>query len=453
MLSSQKIRMILILFSLFMYALFQHAFANVQVTDLYEAAQGSVVFTTTVHVAKTVRAAKTSLRAQRGNLSEGLDSGLHGDDAGQRQGSAPTLVIANQYVYSPYGMQKNLNHPVQPQNSNAYQHLVNQTRKPLNITHNQFGYTGQASDPSTSLMMLGGFRNYAPGIGQFIQPDTYNSFSKHSITNAFAYTNNNPLGASDPSGHWSTDDTVALVTTVAGVLIGAAALFIPSSSALAAVEAPEALLPRVSLSIDEAGDVIGERWISDESGVKSVERMNLSKDYCVYLSSRDWEPGEMQMVGLHDPKTGFYIPAGIRRLPTPAQNAVFDEEEVARKNILSAEELEGDELINEHILKKGEWLQNSEAAQRQGIETEENLDARGVRVHQRGEGKMLNLFKALHQRFLLEKDLIEGNDQARIIAETTTPKRPTLSPAHSQTGLSDTGSIGRSSAIRFFGVT
>lgn len=124
----------------------------IQVTTLYEAGQGSVVLTS--------------------------------------QSKHPV----HQYIYSPYGNQKNLNYPVK-------------TLKPLNLKQNQFGYTGQAADPSTSLMMLGGFRNYAPGIGRFIQPDTYNSFSKCAIHNPGAYVEANPMMFADPSGHIPTSDT------------------------------------------------------------------------------------------------------------------------------------------------------------------------------------------------------------------------------------------------------
>lgn len=147
------------------------ASAEIQVTDLYEVGQGSVALT-------------TSLRendSDRGNLE-----------------------IQNQYLYSPYGVQKNLNHPMLsfPLPHAGERALFNQTRKPLNITHNQFGYTGESADSSTGLMMLGGFRNYAPGIGRFIQPDSYNSFSKQHIKNADAYVEGNPLFFADPSGHF-----------------------------------------------------------------------------------------------------------------------------------------------------------------------------------------------------------------------------------------------------------
>lgn len=163
------------------------ASAQIKVTELYEVGQGNVALTT--HL---------SLRgsdSDRGNLGE------------WRQGSAPTLTITNQYTYAPYGAQNNLNHPISPLpragEGSGERALLNQTRKPLNITHNQFSYTGQAADPSTNLMMLGGFRNYAPGIGQFIQPDSYNSFSNVSIYNKYAYVDNNPLSSTDPSGHFA----------------------------------------------------------------------------------------------------------------------------------------------------------------------------------------------------------------------------------------------------------
>lgn len=160
-------------------------FSQSKVVDLYEVAQGNVALTTI-----------TSLPSPLA-----------------REGLWVRGRIANQYLYTPYGIQKNLNHPVyinspRPRAGGAvwesapYRNLLNQTHKPFNITSNQFGYTGQSADSSTGLMMLGYFRNYAPGIGRFIQPDTYNSFSKHSITNPLAYVNNNPISFVDSTGHF-----------------------------------------------------------------------------------------------------------------------------------------------------------------------------------------------------------------------------------------------------------
>lgn len=173
-------------------------FASVHVTDLYEVGQGDVVLTT--------------------------------------QQTSTT----NQYIYSPYGMQKNLNDLISPRppagEGSGEGVLLNETRKPLNLTHNQFGYTGQAQDPSTNLMMLGGFRNYAPGIGRFIQPDTYNSFSKTNITNVFAYGSGNPLFFTDPSGHDQVSEDLS-IAKLAMVGLASAVIFGTGIASLFAGEA------------------------------------------------------------------------------------------------------------------------------------------------------------------------------------------------------------------------
>lgn len=175
-----------LVFAFFLTSIALMGSAEIRVMALYEVGQGNVVLTSV--------------------SSSGLTGG------------SPT--ISNQYVYSPYGMRKKLNHrqtlPSPPRGRGAgggghYQNLFNQTRKPLNITYNQFGYTGQIAAPSTSLMMLGGFRNYAPGIGRFIQPDTYNSFSKQHINNSMAYVTGNPVLLTDPDGHHTISNTTSFL--------------------------------------------------------------------------------------------------------------------------------------------------------------------------------------------------------------------------------------------------
>lgn len=126
---------------------------------------------------------------------------------------------------APYGNQKNLNHSISPslftKGGPRERALLNQTRKSLNIQHNQYGYTGQSQDSSTGLMMLGGFRNYAPGIGQFIQPDTYNSFSKTAINNDYAYVTNNPLSNVDLTGHSAIPTNILSSLSVIGSITAA----------------------------------------------------------------------------------------------------------------------------------------------------------------------------------------------------------------------------------------
>lgn len=126
--------------------------------------------------------------------------------------ASSTISINNQYVYTPYGQQHNLDQQAGLKDvaigQITYRNLFDQTRAPLNISENQFGYTGQEVDSSTGLMALGRFRNYAPGVGRFIQPDTYNTFTKTSINNIYAYGVDNPLRNIDISGHdaspWNT---------------------------------------------------------------------------------------------------------------------------------------------------------------------------------------------------------------------------------------------------------
>lgn len=187
----KKIRSMVIIPCVIAGVLASGVYAQTSVTDLYEVGQGNVALTT------------------------------------------HSTQISNQYVYSPYGVQRNLNHPRQLKAGSSYQQLANRVRVPLDIKHNQVGYTGQRLDPSTDLMMLGGFRNYAPDIGRFIQPDTYNSFSKVAIDNDFAYVGNNPLSQTDPSGHFGVEDALSDVFSVAGVLGGFAGEEISGGMALA----------------------------------------------------------------------------------------------------------------------------------------------------------------------------------------------------------------------------
>lgn len=170
---------------LFLLLVTQISFASTQIfiTDFYEVLQRNVVLTTSSSPS-LITISQITLKNKR------------------PQNASPKFYIKNQYIYSPYGIAKNLNHSDNIKGIfHDYSGLLNQCRMPLNITQNQFGYMGQITDSSTNLMMLGGFRNYAPNIGRFIQPDTYNSFSKDNIDNAETYASGNPLLFIDPSGH------------------------------------------------------------------------------------------------------------------------------------------------------------------------------------------------------------------------------------------------------------
>lgn len=123
------------------------------------------------------------------------------------QGSVAFVMDASkmrhQYIYSPYGVEKDLNEPIfQSRRGVAtFSVLQDRMRQVVDIRGNALSYTGQITDKSTGLMMLGAFRNYVPSIGRFIQPDTDDSFSRSQVANPFAYVRANPLSFIDVSGH------------------------------------------------------------------------------------------------------------------------------------------------------------------------------------------------------------------------------------------------------------
>ena len=61
-------------------------------------------------------------------------------------------------------------------------------------------YIGERFDPETGLIYLNA-RYYDPVIGRFIQPDWWNPADPAVGTNRYAYSLNDPINKSDPSGH------------------------------------------------------------------------------------------------------------------------------------------------------------------------------------------------------------------------------------------------------------
>ncbi len=75
-------------------------------------------------------------------------------------------------------------------------------------SYNSIGYTGQRFDGETGLMPLGnGERYYSPGLGSFIQQDSFAGMAMMAQgMNRYAYANNNPLRFMDPTGHEATEE-------------------------------------------------------------------------------------------------------------------------------------------------------------------------------------------------------------------------------------------------------
>nr|WP_094229256.1 RHS repeat-associated core domain-containing protein [Methanolobus psychrotolerans] len=66
----------------------------------------------------------------------------------------------------------------------------------------KYGFTGQENDADTGLMYYGA-RHYSPGYRVFVQPDTMlpDVYDPQAL-NRYAYTLNNPVKYTDPSGHY-----------------------------------------------------------------------------------------------------------------------------------------------------------------------------------------------------------------------------------------------------------
>ncbi len=70
-----------------------------------------------------------------------------------------------------------------------------------------FGYTGQRVDRSTGGLMYYGARYYLPGLRRFISADTIvPGAANPQAFNRYAYTLNNPIRFTDPTGHRIADD-------------------------------------------------------------------------------------------------------------------------------------------------------------------------------------------------------------------------------------------------------
>lgn len=74
-------------------------------------------------------------------------------------------------------------------------------------TSQPFDFTGEMRDGETAFIYLGS-RYYDPVTGRFITRDISSGNGAHSQTlNRYAYSNDNPVSFTDPSGHMATDDT------------------------------------------------------------------------------------------------------------------------------------------------------------------------------------------------------------------------------------------------------
>jgi RHS repeat-associated protein len=67
------------------------------------------------------------------------------------------------------------------------------------------GFIGERPDPETGLLYLNA-RYYDPALGRFISPDDWDPTLAGVGTNRYAYAGNDPVGKSDPNGHFVEED-------------------------------------------------------------------------------------------------------------------------------------------------------------------------------------------------------------------------------------------------------
>ena len=105
------------------------------------------------------------------------------------------ITLGPRFVYSPYGLQTNLDQKV-PKPVGHFSDKV-----PL-LSHTLQGFNGQLLDPKSGYQFLGkGYhRAYNPAIQRFISEDSLSPFGKGGF-NGYLFTNNNPIMYQDPSGH------------------------------------------------------------------------------------------------------------------------------------------------------------------------------------------------------------------------------------------------------------
>jgi len=115
-------------------------------------------------------------------------------------GSVGNTIIAKN-LFSATGIQTNL---AGKDPSGGYpQNLQPGTGSPLSaaaLADGGLGYNDAITDPLTGYQILGGYRGYDPTLGRFHRPD---AASPGAGLNPYAYTGNQFVGASDPTGHYS----------------------------------------------------------------------------------------------------------------------------------------------------------------------------------------------------------------------------------------------------------
>jgi RHS repeat-associated protein len=120
-----------------------------------------------------------------------------------------------------------------------------QTPAAAGTTDETKGYIGEREDPEAGLVYLNA-RYYDPAIGRFISPDWWDPNQPGVGTNRYAYSENDPINKSDPSGHCGP-------CIAGGVRLGIAA----------AIATAEFAGPKVAAAVGLAGLAAAAQRLSD----------------------------------------------------------------------------------------------------------------------------------------------------------------------------------------------
>jgi RHS repeat-associated protein len=185
---------------------------------------------------KTSPAAQYYLYDQRGSVTNVLNA---------------TSNDNTSYVYSPFGYLSTSGKAVKKD-------------APSGLEKNTFGYIGQSLNPTTKLMMMGGYRAYDPAVGTFLKADSYSPFRGAGTFNGFNYGAGNPVLFSDPSGHMPKWLSTALIV-IAEVAITAAAEMLTAGLVTGVITGAGTLVGESCAIFDDTALVAGT-FVAQASG-------------------------------------------------------------------------------------------------------------------------------------------------------------------------------------------
>lgn len=103
-------------------------------------------------------------------------------------------VVTQRYSYDPFGKRRELNGAYDGSGQLIFEHIAG-------ISTDR-GFTGHEHLDDVGIVHMNG-RTYDPIVGRFMQPDPLIQFEDHAQSfNRYSYVLNNPLNATDPTGHF-----------------------------------------------------------------------------------------------------------------------------------------------------------------------------------------------------------------------------------------------------------